>query len=1114
MASLNGTELLLKCPPAEELVRTHMAPDFEYPQLVRRLDWFHDELLVASYQQDNVGDINRQWWVANKRIELIKPFYMLRIAPVLPEDSGTFKCRLETDPLFALDISTFTTHVIVTVKPLAPSKPQVTSYTQNSITLSWTESAAAAHKPILRYSILVSQLDDENIRVISTKDNTTSAVITNLKPYTKYSFAIRAENAAGHSNFGPEIIFRTLGEAPTTAPIIVSLTNGSDGCIDVEWKSPPISNGQIVGYRIMVHKIADGSMREWYIKGNKQSLCNQAYFSEHLLSIEADNGFGYSPPATTRFITDQSVPEGPPEMIQMRPIRSDAVMISWHEPSIPNGLITTYLIHYKETKEHRTYKTIRLLVKSEEPSKSFSYNVTKLKPYTNYKFLISAATIKGEGPKSSPMTVLTDHGVPAAPQIMNITYECHKDVSVNWIPMSFPISFYRVFIESVGKPATYNTTEQRLDMGGLLPNVKYVIQVSAVLRSIFDNNTFFESNYSKPEVFQVKDKCNFQSSICSSFNHNCVPITTRPGNSEGNSLSFTIILLGVFFIVSIGLFFVWILKRQCIFVKQYLKKTDRKHPQETISLVYDANEVILGETITIGRFEKYYEEMAANDNEGFRQQFEEIELATNGVLDETDDQFEENKLKNRYLNIGAVESTRIRLHSGSTSDYINANYIDSCDAKNVYIATQAPLPHTFIDFWAMVVQEKSNVIVVITNMIERGRRKCDQYWPATCQSTSQFGQFSVTLVSEMCNANFVHRILHLKSTANCMFSERTIHQVHFTSWPDHGVPETVFPLLSFMNYVAEIQSTGPIIVHCSAGIGRSGSFILIDSMRRHLLQCDRINIEAHLKHIRKQRTRLVQTSDQYIFCHKIIRELIKHGISRQPVLNFAYYVNFLYSQRLSDGRTRLQAQYDDLCKCPHSPPCEHETGYVALPGYHRSNEFLVGNWKNACDEMWAALWEHNCQTVLVIGTETDVKSYFSQYFADNQQRTGIRVERREEDKFWLHNNEDELCVKLIQADPAAFEIDFWGEMERIQDNIFQYHNCQMMIINNLSCPNAAMICCLQSVACQMEQERFVDVLPFISTYRYLFCNCWKSQSNLEYVYDKLAQLSILQHQHR
>lgn len=194
-----------------------------------------------------------------------------------------------------------------------------------------------------------------------------------------------------------------------------------------------------------------------------------------------------------------------------------------------------------------------------------------------------------------------------------------------------------------------------MDFSGLLPNLKYSVQISAVLKSVFDNNTFLESNFSKPEIFQIHGRCQLQSSICSTFNHNCVPITTRAGTPDSGSLSFVIIFLGVLFFVVCGILFLCVVKkyrfsyflylvilfiflRQCVFVKEYLKKADRKYPQETISLVYgmldqkkfvnianailDVNEPIVGEPITVERFDKYFEEMSANNNELFIQQFE------------------------------------------------------------------------------------------------------------------------------------------------------------------------------------------------------------------------------------------------------------------------------------------------------------------------------------------------------------------------------------------------------------------------------------------------------------------------------------------------------------
>ncbi|KAH7729277.1 Protein PTP-4 a [Aphelenchoides avenae] len=343
---LNGTMLTLDCAPAEYLVRTHMAPDFENPQLVRRLDWLHDEALVASYQQDVITDASRQWWVAGTRYELIKPFYQLRISPLLPEDSGRYKCRLETDPLFALDSSTSTTSILVLVRPPSPSKPHVTANTDRTVTLSWSQQAGPAHRPINRYAILVSQLDEENIRVLTTESNQTTITAEGLQPYTRYAFSVRAENVAGQSNFGQEQIFRTMGEAPRFAPELLSILNGTAGCVDVEWKQPASSAGrEMVGYRIMVHRVGTTAMREWYVRGTKQSLCSLPFYADFVLNIEADNA-----------------PSGPPEDIVLKPLSSTSIAVSWREPSVPNGVVTSYQIYYRELKSAKPYAVIRLVL--------------------------------------------------------------------------------------------------------------------------------------------------------------------------------------------------------------------------------------------------------------------------------------------------------------------------------------------------------------------------------------------------------------------------------------------------------------------------------------------------------------------------------------------------------------------------------------------------------------------------------------------------------------------------------------------------------------------------------------------------------------------------------
>ncbi|VDM28041.1 unnamed protein product [Toxocara canis] len=213
-------------------------------------------------------------------------------------------------------------------------------------------------------------------RTVTLYGNSTSATVSGLLPLTQYSFSISAENAAGMSEFSPAVIYRTLGEALTSAPLIESVRNTSEGCVNVTWKGPPNAGDSVTGYRLMVHRMGTGTMREWHTKGNEHSLCGLPFNSAFMISIEADNGYGYSPSATGIFYTDQSVPDGPPENVEAHAVSSSTVTLTWSAPRKPNGIIIAYQIYMKRIKDN-SLRTVRLKVRGETPSR-YAYNISDL----------------------------------------------------------------------------------------------------------------------------------------------------------------------------------------------------------------------------------------------------------------------------------------------------------------------------------------------------------------------------------------------------------------------------------------------------------------------------------------------------------------------------------------------------------------------------------------------------------------------------------------------------------------------------------------------------------------------------------------------------------------
>jgi len=241
-----------------------------------------------------------------------------------------------------------------------------------------------------------------------------------------------------------------------------------------------------------------------------------------------------------------------------------------------------------------------------------------------------------------------------------------------------------------------------------------------------------------------------------------------------------------------------------------------------------------------------------------------------------------NHTKNRYSNVLPLEKTRVVLSKDGTdgSDYINASYINGQvpGSEKAYICTQGPTKNTIDDFWRMVWEQNSSVVVMLTKEVENTKPKCARYWPEMGQSELH-GRFRVTLEHGETVGEMVIRTMLLEDTRK-EGTSRTITQYQYTSWPDHGLPVSTTAFLDLVRMVDRQKKTGPVVVHCSAGIGRSGTFCTVHSTILKYRYDLTVKPDAppvfDILHtvifMRQQRPGMVQTKEQYMFCYLSIDE--------------------------------------------------------------------------------------------------------------------------------------------------------------------------------------------------------------------------------------------------
>uniref|UniRef100_A0A3Q1FW48 protein-tyrosine-phosphatase n=1 Tax=Acanthochromis polyacanthus TaxID=80966 RepID=A0A3Q1FW48_9TELE len=407
--------------------------------------------------------------------------------------------------------------------------------------------------------------------------------------------------------------------------------------------------------------------------------------------------------------------------------------------------------------------------------------------------------------------------------------------------------------------------------------------------------------------------------------------------------------------------------------------------------------------IPISELAEHIELLKANDNLRLSQEYESIDPSQQFTWEHSN--LEVNKPKNRYANVIAYDHTRVILapiEGILGSDYINANYIDGYRKQNAYIATQGPLAETFGDFWRMVWEQRTASVVMMTRLEEKSRIKCDQYWPS--RGTETYGMIQVTLLDTMELATFCVRTFSLHKSGNS--ERREVRQFQFTAWPDHGVPEYPTPFLNFLRRVKACNppDAGPIIAHCSAGVGRTGCFIVIDAMLERIRHERTVDIYGHVTLMRSQRNYMVQTEDQYSFIHEALLEAVACGNTEVAARSLYSYMQKLSKVESGEHVTGMELEFKRLANTKaHTSrfvtanlPCNkfknrlvnimpYETTRVCLQpirglegsdyinasyidGYRQQRGYIAtqGPLAETTEDFWRMLWEHNSTIVVML----------------------------------------------------------------------------------------------------------------------------------------------------
>ncbi|XP_013888307.1 receptor-type tyrosine-protein phosphatase delta isoform X1 [Austrofundulus limnaeus] len=857
--------------------------------------------------------------------------------------------------------------------------------------------------------------------------------IQNLRTLETYTIQVLAFTSVGDGPFSDPVHVKVLHGVPGQ-PGKFKVGKVTDTSIELTWE-PIYNKEKIIKYELLYRPVKFGSVATLSFEPrNSYTVEGLKANTEYSFSLAAMSSKGIG--AFTNELVQRTSQANVPRNFSVNLATKTSVLLTWDFPETTNPY--RFIVEYNRQKMEVDARLKKAVIPNLQPDTSYDFKITapegnmgglrhritaKTSPpitirrpeidhtrETETTVTIILPSLETRSPVKNVYVVVVPlkrtRGVirqPKSPDEMDLE-ELLRDISQRQRDsrQQKQVDLRRAYITARFTPATlpaFFTLGDQLDYGGfenraLEPGLEYVFFILAELNST-TGRMYVASPYTEPVIAPDSDPQPFDA---------------------GDGLIWVVgPVLAVVFIICI-----------VIAILLYKNKPDSKrkdsepgtksllgnaemmahHPTDPVEMRrinFQTPGMMSHPPIPISELAEHIELLKANDNLRLSQEYESIDPSQQFTWEHSN--LEVNKPKNRYANVIAYDHTRVILapiEGIVGSDYINANYIDGYRKQNAYIATQGPLAETFGDFWRMVWEQRTASVVMMTRLEEKSRIKCDQYWPS--RGTETYGMIQVTLLDTMELATFCVRTFSLHKSGSS--ERREVRQFQFTAWPDHGVPEYPTPFLNFLRRVKACNppDAGPITVHCSAGVGRTGCFIVIDAMLERIRHERTVDIYGHVTLMRSQRNYMVQTEDQYSFIHEALLEAVACGNTEVAARSLYSYMQKLSKVEPGEHITGMELEFKRLANTKaHTSrfvtanlPCNkfknrlvnimpYETTRVCLQpirglegsdyinssyidGYRQQRGYIAtqGPLAETTEDFWRMLWEHNSTIVVML----------------------------------------------------------------------------------------------------------------------------------------------------